>query len=392
MDNKKTLLPISIYYSLIYMSVGAFTSYIGLYYADINLGNTEIGILTSLGAATTIIAQPIWGTLGDRSVYKNRVLALCLFFTCTSIWLIPFSGNVLSRLSAVSAVFYFFQCAVNPLSDTITLELSSKKSFKFSTIRTIGSFGYAIMSAIAGRLFDSDINRIFPVFSVLMLSALMLSFLIPPVEGHQQGRKKVQLFEIFKNKKLVSIYMYTFIVQVTMGFFYSFHAIYSKQQGISTQLIGFGVMVGSFSQFPFMIFFDKIYKRFGIKDILIASGVIHALRWILYATALTPATIVFLWVLHGCTYIVFYLCLAEYVNNNVIKELKASGQMMNSLVIQGISKVIGGLFGGILASLIGIRFVFAASAVISVVAVIVFYIVFKVPESDAEVEGLDVRI
>jgi MFS transporter, PPP family, 3-phenylpropionic acid transporter len=75
--------------------------------------------------------------------------------------------------------------------------------------------------------------------------------------------------------------------------------------------------------------------------------------------------------------IVFYLCLAEYVNKNVIKELKVSGQMTNSLITQGISKVFGGLFGGVLASVISIKYVFAVSAVTNILSVIGFFVLIR---------------
>lgn len=378
MHKKTSRLTISIYYALVFMSNGAFTSYIGLYYADIRLGNAEIGLLTSIGAAVALIAQPAWGVISDRAALKNRILIFCIFFTGASVWLMPLSGGTFWLLFVSTGVFFFFQCAIGPLSDTITLELAARGNFKFSNIRTIGSVGFALMAAIAGQLFSSDISRIFPVFSVIMFLALVLSFFIAPVEGHQRNKQKVQPWVMFKNRELVYIYVFTFIVEASMGFFYSFHAIYSKSQGISTDLIGIGIMVGSFSQFPFMVFFDRIYKKLGIKNILLLSGIVHSLRWLLYATALTPASLIFLWALHGCTYIVFYLCLAEYVNTNVIKELKASGQMMNSLVVSGISKIFGGLLGGVLASAAGIKYVFAVNSVVCIAAVAAFYIIIRI--------------
>ncbi len=372
-----SFISIAIYYSIIYMSGGAFSSYIGLYYSSIGLGNSQIGLLTSIGAIIAILAQPVWGIISDRSTLKNRVLTLCLLFSGLTIWLMFLPGNIFWLLAIFTAVFYLFHCAINPLSDAITLELSRKENFRFSAVRTVGSLGFAIMAAIAGMIFDKDINRIFVVFSVLMLAAFLLSFLIPPVEGHQSRQQKIKLWALFNNKELVLLYAYTFIIESTLGFFYSFHSVYSESVGISTYLIGIGVMVGSFSQFPFMIFFDRIYKKFGIKNILFASGIVHAVRWLLYAFALTPRSIVFIWALHGFTYIVFYLCLAEYVNSNVIDELKSSGQAMNSIMIQGISRFFGGFLGGILASAISLKYVFLIGSVICIAATACFFVVMK---------------
>ena len=377
MNQKSSLMPVSIYYSLIYMSNGSLFSYIGLYYAGIHLSNWSIGILTTVSAVISLVGQPYWGIVSDRSKYKNTVLLICLLLATVTVWLVPLSGTVLWMLVLSTAVFYFFQCAINPLSDAMTLELAAAGSFSFSRVRTIGSLGYALMSAVAGWIFANHINRIFVIFFVLMLLSFAFSMSVPRVEGHQRGRNRVRLIEIFKNRKLVYIYAYAFVIESTLGFFFAFNAIYSKQVGISTNLIGLGIMIGSFSQFPFMIFFEKVYKRFGITQLLLISGIIHAVRWLLYATSLNSVSILFLWALHGGTYIVFYLCMAEYVNKHVVKELKASGQMMNSIVMSGISKVFGGLVGGACATTFGIQWTFAICAVVSLIAVIGFLVITR---------------
>lgn len=377
MNRRKSIMPIAVYYSLIFMGLGAFGSYIGLYYSSINLNSMQIGFLTSAGSGIALIGQPIWGSVTDRAKYKNTILIFCLFFSTASLWLMPLSGSSFVLLSLSTLVFYFFQCAINPVSDAIALELSSAGNFSFSKIRTLGSLGYAIMSAVAGRIFDLDIMYIFIVFFTLKSFAFLLSLMIPKVKGHQNKTSKVKIKEIFKDKKLVNIYIYTFILQVFLGFFYGFHAIYSKDMGISTRIVGIGIMIGSFSQFPFMIFFDKLYNKFGIVKLMLFSGLIYSLRWLLYATTLTPAILLFTWVLHGSTFIIPYLCLAEYVNKNVIKELKAGGQMMNSIVISNLSRLFGGITGGVMATLIGMNNTFLFSFIISFTAVIWFYFISR---------------
>ncbi|WP_133253922.1 MFS transporter [Paenibacillus xerothermodurans] len=362
---------VCIYYALVFMGNGAFSSYIGLYYSKINLDTFTIGLLTSVGLITALCVQPLWGLAADRAKSKNSVLLLSLLLTSASIWLMPASGEHFWLLLASTALFYVFQCVVNPLSDTITLELAGKSQFNFSRVRTYGSVGFAGMSAIAGWILDRDINYMFPLFSAMMLLAFVCACTIPRVEGHQR-KQKVRLKELFNSRALTVIYIYTFIIESTIGFFFTYHAVYCQEQGISTSLLGIGVMIGSISQFPFMIFFDRLYARFGVYKILLFSGLIHLLRWLLYAVTVTEFTVILSWALHGGTFILFYLCLAEYVNRHVRKELKASGQMMNSIMTLGISRIFGGLAGGAYASVFGIGSGFAVCAGLCAVAMLAF--------------------
>ncbi|MDD9269403.1 MFS transporter [Paenibacillus sp. GCM10023248] len=369
----KIMMQTSLFYALIYMSTGAFFSYISVYYTEIGLGNFEVGILTSVGAVIGLIAQPLWGIISDRSRYKNNVLVCCILLAALSVWLVQWSGISFGLLLLAMVVFSFFQVAINPLSDAITLELSSKGIVKFSGVRTFGSVGYAVMSVLAGWMFARNIHSIFIVTSVVMFVSFVISLLLPKVEGHQNGKKKVKVTELFKHRPLMVLYAYAFILSSTLGFFFSFHAIYSQEQGVSMEIIGLGIAIGSISQFPFMIWFDWIFRRFGMVNILLFSGLIHVIRWLLYATALTPQTVVIMWALHGGTYILFYLCLSHYVNEHVMKELKATGLMFNSIILLGAGKIVGAVLGGWYSSRFGFASAFILCTALSLAATAAFW-------------------
>jgi PPP family 3-phenylpropionic acid transporter len=376
---------LSFYYSLVFAALGAYNNYLGLYYNEIHLSHFQIGLLTTVGSITALFLQPFWGLAADRAASKNRMLLLVLLLTTASVWLIPLSANYFWLLVVCSVIFYSFQCVINPLGDTITMELAAKSGFAFSRIRTAGSLGYAIMVGAAGWILDRNLDYIFVVFSVIIFTAFLIAWFIPKVEGYQRGKSKVALKQLFTNRKLLWIYVYTFAVESTLGFFYTFQAIYSQEQGLSTSLIGLGIAIGSFSQFPFMIFFDSIYKRFGIMNILLFSGVVHLVRWVLLSTTMHPAAYLFTWVLHGGTFMLFYLCLAEYVSRHVQKELKTSGQMMNSLVLNAISRTAGSLAGGFYASWYGIRSGFIVSSIICFAAVFLLWLYMR---RNAKLSGL----
>lgn len=370
--------PLSIYYALIFMSVGSFTSFIGLYYAEVQLANYQIGVLGAAGAFISFIIQPWWGMKGDRAKLKNTIISFTLALSALTVWLMPLAGNNFWLLLLATLIFYFFQCAINPLSDTITLELADKHHFTFSRIRTVGSLGYAIMAAVSGWLIGFNVLFIFITFSSMLVVAFILFQTLPKVAGHQREGRQVRFMELLKNKRLVLIYLYAFILATTLGFYMTFHAIYSEEQGISSNIIGIGVMLGSLSQFPFMIYFDWFYRKFGLAKLLIFSGMTYILRWVLLSFPLTEVTVIVSWLLHGTAYIVFYLCLAEYVNRHVPMELKASGQMMNAIVLMSLSRVIGSVVGGLYTSWFSFQSAFIVSAVISLFGMLGFsYLILK---------------
>jgi PPP family 3-phenylpropionic acid transporter len=378
MKNKRSsFLPLALLYAIIFMSRGGYSYYIGLYYTSLRLSNAEIGLLSAMGALVGLVGQPLWGSITDYAPNKNRILQLTLLMTALAVCLFPLSGRNFLFLILAAAFLGFFDNTVTPLSDSIAIELAHQSNFKFSAIRTIGSVGFAVMAALAGKILARNILYLFVVFALFRLLAFVISFLLPPVSGFRKEEKPARFWEIFQDKKLASTYLYVFILSCTNGFFSSFHAIYSQEVGIGTELLGIGIALGSFSQFPFMLLFDRLYRRFGIVNLLLLSGMIFTLRWFLYATALTPATLLLLWALHGGTYIVLYLCLAEYVSTSVAPELRTRGQMVNAMILTGLSSILGATGGGLCAQFIGVGSTFLLAAFFCAGAVLSFYGLMK---------------
>ncbi|RCW76909.1 MFS transporter [Saliterribacillus persicus] len=362
------------YYSFIFMATSGLAAYMSLFFAAMNQTDTQIGILTSIGAVVGIIASPFWGIRGDRANSKNNVLAICLLLSAAVIWLLPLFGKNFFLLLLAMIIFSFFRSAINPLSDAISLELATKENFQFSKVRTAGSLGFAIMSMVAGMMIEIHINAIFIIYTLLITASFFVLLRLPQISGYQKEAANINFFQVLKSPSLKKIYLYVLVLSTSFGFFGAFHALYSVQEGISVGLLGVGVMLGSFSQFPFMLFFDKLYRKFGIRNIIIVAGIFNAIRWLLYAYWLNSVSILFLWLLHGGSFILVYLSIAEYVHRYVQKELKVSGQMMNAIILQGAGQILGGIAGGFSAGLLGYGVVFGAMGVLCIAGVLFFVI------------------
>ncbi|MBN2544309.1 MAG: MFS transporter [Spirochaetes bacterium] len=377
MKKSKTFLILSIYYALIFMGNAVYISYIGIYFSSIELINSKIGILISISSFIGLLSQPFWGSITDKSNSKNFILQIILLFTAIFTWLIPLSNDNYLFLIISTIIFGFFIYPIGPIGDSIALELSKIENFKFSIIRTFGSFGFALMSLFAGIILSVNIKYLFFIYSTLRFGAFLTLFFLPKVEGHDKKNEKINVFLIFKDFKLVVFYFYVLILSITAGFFQSFHSIYSREAGLSLKFIGIGVMIGSFSQMPFMIFFDKFYKKFKIINLLLISGIVYSIRWFLYIYVHNPFIFIIIWILHGFTFIMLYLCLSHYVDDSVRKELKTRGQVINYLVLASINYILGSFFGGLLSTYIGLKNTFAVCSIICTLMVVFLFLIIK---------------
>ena len=373
--NKKLYYYFITFYAVFFMSGAIYGTFLPVYLDYLGYSKGAIGILMSLGPFVAIIAQPIWGITSDRAKSKNFVLQLLFLCSIFIMALYPLSNNFY-YLILVITLFTFFQTSTGPISDTITLEYLSETGQKFGLIRMAGTIGYAVMSIIAGIFAQRYIGSIFALNIIVMFLAFVIVFKLPVVKGHQFGREYVPIWRLFSNKNLVILMTLNFLVQVTLGFYYTYFPIYFKQLGGSSSLLGWAYFISAISEVPFLLYDDRILKKIGTRYALLGATLVAAIRWLLIFFATKTYVFLLLQLLHGLIFIVLYYSMATYINQEVPKELKASGQTMNNLIGMGISRITGSLLGGFLSDIYGIKTMFLYNSILAFATVLVFGYIF----------------
>lgn len=364
-----------IFYAVFFMGGAIYGTFVPVYLDYIGYSKSEIGILMSLGPFVAIIAQPFWGITSDRARSKNFVLQILFLASIFTMALFPLSRNFY-YLIAVITLFTFFQTSTGPISDAITLEYLSETNKSFGPIRMAGTIGYAVMSIIAGWFAQGYIGSIFALNILVMFIAFMIVFKLPVVEGHQFGKERIPIWRLFSNRNLVLLMILNFLIQTTLGFYYTYFPIYFRQIGGSNKLLGLAYFISAMSEIPFLLYADKILKRIGTRWALIGASGVAALRWLIISFIPNAYLVLPFQLLHGLIFIVLYYSMATYINQEVPKELKASGQTVNNLIGMGISRIVGSLLGGFLSDLYGIKMVFLYNSVLAFCIALIFGYIF----------------
>lgn len=362
-------------YAFTYMCNAVYGTFVPVYLDHIGYNKTDIGSLLALAPFIAILAQPLWGMAGDRAKTKNTILRILILGSAICIALYSLS-TAFYYLAAVIAFFTFFQSSINPMSDAITLEYITTTKWKFGHIRMAGTIGYAIMSIIAGTLAKKNINVIFILYFILAIFALTATVPLPKVKGHQSEGKKVSLLKLFKHKQLVIFMTLNLIVQITLGFYNTFFSIYFRGMGADNFLLGVAMFISAGSEIPFLLFAHHVFKKIKIHYVLLFAAFAAAVRWLLLASITNPLVVLPFQLMHGMIFIVISVSMATYINQEVPKELKASGQAINGLIGMGIARIIGSLLGGYLSDVFGIKLVFVYNSIFAFAAVVIFGLLF----------------
>jgi MFS transporter, PPP family, 3-phenylpropionic acid transporter len=170
---------------------------------------------------------------------------------------------------------------------------------------------------------------------------------------------------------------FSFIIQCTLGYYYTFFPIYYSEMGADNSLLGWAMFLSALSEIPFLLFADKIINRFGIKKVLLSTAFFAGVRWLLLYLVDNPYIVLPIQMFHGVIFIVLMVTIAMYINKEVPKELKASGQTMYGLISMGIARIVGSILGGVTSDYIGMAEVFLYNSIIAFLTLIIFIYIFS---------------
>ena len=87
-----------------------------------------------------------------------------------------------------------------------------------------------------------------------------------------QGRKKRPRFlSLLKKKELRTLLAFALCLQAAQGVFYTLYGLLMTQTLGGTRAdVGLGTLVGTLAEVPFLLFADRLLRRFGAPRLLLA--------------------------------------------------------------------------------------------------------------------------
>lgn len=126
------------YYFLWYLAISVVMPYTSLYFSDRGFSHTTVGLILSLWALVSVIAQPVMGMINDRINNPRKIIMICVIIA-------PILGlgfqlmEGLPGILFLSIFFAWFQSSGGPIGDAMSVEIASKKVFLWQR-QVMGSF------------------------------------------------------------------------------------------------------------------------------------------------------------------------------------------------------------------------------------------------------------
>lgn len=381
-DSRRLML----YYALVFALNACYKNFVPLFFSQRGFSQTHVGALLAGGPMIALLAQPFWGLAADRAPNRNRILALLLAGSGGCILLYPL-GRGFGGALCLLAAFSFFQSAVTPVGDAITLDYVQRSQGDYGRIRLFGSLGYGVTSVVAGFVAERSISVVFGIYALLAAVAAVTAFALPRSTGGMHRAQRGSFRRVLRAPGVIPVLCLTAFAYAGFGFHAGFFGIFLTQSGGSIGLLGICLFLQAISELPFLFFSRRLQNRWGIPRLLTASTVFMAVRWLLMAVARNQYLILPISLMHGFSVIVFMYGVSVYIGSLVPEELRASGQAAFAMATFVGTSLLGNLLGGLLYDYCGASRVYLFGAALNLCSAIAFgyWILYRNKPNNREV-------
>jgi len=364
-DIEKQAIPYFSFYVFIFTAIAIFTSFINIYFQELGFSLGTIGIFTALGPMVSIISQPTWGVIGDRT-NRRYVLMILLFAAALISLVIPLHSSFIFIVVTFLS-YQVFATSQLPIGDSLTLQYLDGKSLKYSAIRISGSISFGAAAAFAGIILGGNTARIFYFNTFFLLLTLLFVFLMKPALKPRIGTNEDEVKEqsglkaflkLLDNKIVLYVYLSSFVFGLAMSFMHPFLGIHMTAIGATQTQIGIALSIAAFSEIPIFILIDRVFGKQKPEYLLMFSALFMAIRLLLLFFSNSVFLVYVAQMTHAFSFIIHLYFSILLLHKHSPPHMKATVQTVNSMVRMGLSALLGSLGGGFLAQQIGLQPVF----------------------------------
>lgn len=354
------------YFALLAM----FIPFLPVYLDAQGLDPAQIGFIIGTGGFVTIIAQPLWGMISDRTKTIRKVLLVLLLCSAVTGYFL-FDSNSFVMLVLFAMLLYFFLMPIDPLTESLNFRIAEASGISYGSIRTYGALGYGVMALITGYVMSYFGNSgMALLFVAISLIGFIVSWFMPdaPVTGKPVSLGSLKHF--LSNKETLMFLVLVFISSVPARMNDTFLGVYIRELGGSPELVGQSFFIAAMSEI--IIFALSFWWLRKGKELIIISisGAFYFLRFFISAWITDPHLLAYLQILQIFTFPVFYSAAIQYLYRIVPEEWRATGQTVLALLFFGVSGILASYAGGALYEAFGGKVLYLSVSAMSFVGMV----------------------
>lgn len=332
-------------YFLEFAGVGVYFTFLNVYFHQVGLNGTQIGVLNMVSAIAGMAGAVPWGLLGDRTGKVGWLLATGALGWGATLYLVGQAHSFAAYLG-LGCLGGLASAAVVTLLDSTTLALLGERRADYGRYRLGGTFGFICASAFAGFLFDwGGLQMMFPMFFLIMVAFAGAALLLPALPLHHEAHAGRAVSQMIRRPAWIVLMVCAFLCWIAVNGANQFLGVAMSAMNSSKGLIGLTMMGAAVVEIPCMLQSGALLQRFGAARLLWFSMLLLILRFALFGWMPAPIWAIPINAINGPAFAFFWSSAVKYTNEMAPPALTATAQGLLNTTL-GLAGVVGALLCG----------------------------------------------
>lgn len=349
--------------------------------ADKGFDAATIGLVLALAAAAGVITTPIWGHLGDTVLGRRRVLQLASLGAAISLLVFGTAG-----IPVVMALAWIAYSATNattmPTADAVAVNaVRTSGRGDFARLRLLVSVSFGSAAIATGFLYNRTGYDPAPFLAAACMGlAIIASRLVPDLPpdptataaAHRRGGSIAQAFAVQPRLPIVLLTFGLGIIGMLAVFTYL--PLRIQELGGDPSDIALAAGLESLAEIPGFIVAGALAGRFGLRVLYVGSAVLMAGCGMALVVIDTPTLMIGVRLLTGPAYAGLTVASVLALGVLLPASLQATAQGLSAMTL-GMASIVVGIMGGLLYEVAGAPMLFAVTALATLVAAVLAWLV-----------------
>jgi PPP family 3-phenylpropionic acid transporter len=356
-----------------FAAVGAFFTFLNVYFHGVGLSGTQIGLINMSAGLIAVIASIFWGNTSDRIGNSRLLLVYGSIGAIITVQFIPLADSFWSYLLLACLTSFMFNASITLVDSTI-LSLLGDRREDYGRYRLGGTFGFILTGFSAGFIYERfGISLMFPIFGVILASLAATAFMLPKVRIQREKPKREDIGRLVRRYDWMLFTASIFLLWITTNTSIMFLPVVLSAMGASQSLIGVAMTIGALVEVPFMISSGALLRRYGPKRLLMVAMGLIIIRLLLLSWLSVPLWAVAINLLNGPSWVFLWNSSVMLANRMGGRTLAGTAQGL-LISTTGMAGVIGSLLSGWLLDQLSSRGLFLIMACIAFCSLTLFFV------------------
>lgn len=349
--------------------------FLNLFYVDIGLNGTQIGIIASTGAIIGLIAAPLWANEVKKRANPRLFLQAAMLFSAIFYILIG-QQNAFLPILLFAAFQSMSGAGILPMADSMAVTVAQANQQGYGGIRLWGSLGWIMAVPLSGWL----IERFgFPagfwgISAALVMGASLLFFIHPqwfasPTSGGRPNSGlQLAVRRVLSDRTLLGFAVALIFVGFLNSGVLQFENVFLYDLGATKQLISIAGILSAIVELPFMLFADRIIHRYGAHRLMFVALFINIFLRLTVLTLPAIPTIMAVRFIGGVSFSLYTVSFVGLISERTESHERGTVLALYTVTIAGLVSIVASPVAGAIFDVIGARWLYALSATGYVIA------------------------